>query len=107
MPEWTFLTNHALVLSFIARNPQITALEVAEAIGIRERAVRRMIADLEAAGYIAKGKEGRRNRYAVNHDLPLRHSSHHHVAVGEFLQVLGWQRATTGRQPHRSGVSVS
>ena len=94
MSEWTFLTNHALVLSFIARNSQITAVSVAETLGIRERAVRRMIADLEAAGYIGKEKDGRRNKYFVNSELPLRHRTHHHVAIGEFLRTLGWQGAT-------------
>ena len=94
MSEWAFLTNHALVLSLVARNPELTAVEVAKAIGIRERAVRRIIRDLEDAGYISKKKEGRRNRYLVNPDLPLRHRTQRHVAVGEFLQALGWQRAT-------------
>lgn len=89
------MTNHALVLSLVARNPEMTAVELAKAIGIRERAVRRIIADLEAAGYISKKKEGRRNRYFINPDLPLRHRTQRHVAVGEFLQALGWQRATS------------
>jgi predicted ArsR family transcriptional regulator len=95
MSEWAFLTNHALVLSVVARNPEITAVAVAEAIGIRERAVRRIIADLEAAGYISKKKEGRRNKYFINSDLPMRHSTQRHVVVGEFLQALGWQMATS------------
>jgi DNA-binding transcriptional ArsR family regulator len=95
MSGWAFLTNHALVLSLIARNPELTAVEVAEAIGIRERAVRRIIGDLEDAGYISKKKEGRRNRYFINPDLPLRHRTQHHVAVGELLRALGWQWSTS------------
>jgi len=95
MSEWAFLTNHALVLSIVARNPEITAVAVAEAIGIRERAVRRIIADLEADGYITKKKEGRRNKYFINSDLPMRHSTQRHVVVGEFLQALGWHMATS------------
>ena len=95
MSEWAFLTNHALVLSLVARNPELTAVEVAKAIGIRERAVRRIIRDLEDAGYISKKKEGRRNRYSINPGLPLRHRTQRHVAVGEFLQALGWQKATS------------
>ena len=59
MPEWTFLTNHALVLSLLAKQPRTTAWELATAIGITERAVCRIIADLDAAGYIGKKKEGR------------------------------------------------
>ena len=94
MSEWTFVTNHAMVLSFLARSPHITALEVAQAIGIQERTTRRIIADPEAAGYVTKKREGRRNRCYVNPGLPLRHQTHHHVAVGQFLEVLGWERPT-------------
>ena len=94
MSEWTFLTNHAMVMSLLARNPRITALEVAQAIGIQERATRRIIADLEAAGYIRKKREGRRNRYFVDPKLPLRRQTHRHIAAGQFLEALGWQRPT-------------
>ncbi len=94
MSEWTFLTNHALVLSFLAINPHITALEVAQAVGIQERATRKIIADLEAAGYIRKKREGRRNTYFVNPELPLRYQTNRHVAVGQFLEILGWHRPT-------------
>jgi len=59
MPEWSFLTNHVLVLGLLAKQPRTTAREMATAIGITERAVRRIIADLDAAGYIGKKKEGR------------------------------------------------
>ncbi len=97
MSEWTLLTNHGIVLSFLARNPHITALEVAQAIGIQERATRRIIADLEAAGYITKKREGRGNRYSVDPDLPLRHQTHQHVAVGNLLETLGWDRSKRAR----------
>ena len=88
MSEWKFLTNYALVLSFLARNPHITALEVAQAAGIRERTTRKIIADLEAAGYVTKKKEGRGNTYSVNLNMPLRHHAHRHVAVGHLLETL-------------------
>ncbi len=108
MSEWTFLTNHALVLSFLAKHPRITALDLAEAIGIRERAIRRIIADLEAAGYIKKKKDGRRNTYTINLDMPLRHETHQHVAIGNFLEALAWERVAGGAtrpepQRRRSG----
>ncbi|MBL7119536.1 MAG: winged helix-turn-helix transcriptional regulator [Dehalococcoidia bacterium] len=91
MPEWLFLTNHAMVLSYIARHSRITALELANAIGITERATRKIIADMLEAGYISKKREGRRNRYRINPDLTLRHPSHGETAVGDLLQALGWK----------------
>jgi DNA-binding transcriptional ArsR family regulator len=92
MSEWTFLTNHALVLGYIARHPRITARDLANAIGITERATRKIIADLLDTGYVTKKREGRRIRYHINPELPLRHPSHEETAVGELLQVLGWKR---------------
>ncbi|MBI2832659.1 MAG: winged helix-turn-helix transcriptional regulator [Chloroflexi bacterium] len=92
MSPWTFLTNHAMVLSSIAKNPTITARDVAASIGITERAVRKIIADLEAEGYITKKKEGRRVKYRINADLSLRHHTHQETEVGSFLEVLGWKR---------------
>ena len=89
MTEWVFLTNHALVLSHIAHHPRMTARELADAIGITERATRKIIADLLEAGYISKKKVGRRNRYRVNPDLPLRHPSQREIAVGDLLGALG------------------
>ena len=88
MSEWKFLTNHALVLSFLAKNPSVTVLEIAQAIGIRERATSRIIADLEVAGYITRKREGRVNSYGVNPNLPMRHHTCRHVAVGHFLETL-------------------
>lgn len=91
MSEWAFLTNHGLVLSLISRHARITGLELSREIGITERAVRKVIADLEAAGYIEKNKEGRCMRYRVNPDLTLRHKTHQEVAIGDFLETLGWK----------------
>lgn len=92
MPEWTFLTNHALVLSYIAHHPRITARDLANAVGITERTTRKLIADLLDTGYITKKREGRRNHYRVNPDLALRHPSHGETAVGDLLEALGWKR---------------
>ena len=92
MAPWTFLTNHALVLSSIARNPTVTAREVAVSVGITERAVRKIIADLEAEGYITKKKEGRRVKCRINPGLSLRHHTQQETEVGSFLEVLGWRR---------------
>jgi DNA-binding transcriptional ArsR family regulator len=89
MALWTFLTNHSLVLSFLARHPMITARELSLQIGITERAIRKIIADLEKEGYILKKKEGRRVRYTINPKIPLRHKTQRDKAVGELLHVLG------------------
>lgn len=92
MGHWTFLTNHAVVLGYIALNPQITARALANAVLITERATRKIIADLVEAGYIDKKREGRRNRYRINPDLPLRHPGLGVTKVRHLLETLGWKR---------------
>lgn len=91
MAEWTFLTNHAVVLIYLAKHPQITALELASSIGITERAVRKIIADLQAEGYISKAREGRGVRYSINSHLPLRHRTQKDRSVSKLLEALGWK----------------
>lgn len=91
MKEWTFITNHALVLVYLAKHPQITALELSMSIGITERAVRKIIADLEVEGYIGKTKEGRRVKYSINQKLPLRHQTQQDKSVRKLLEALGWK----------------
>jgi biotin operon repressor len=98
MANWTFITNHAVVLTYLAKHPTITARQVALEIGITERAVRKIIADLEAEGYIVKAKEGRRSRYGVKAGLPLRHSTQPDTQVGKLLKVLGWAGKPTRKQ---------
>lgn len=86
--KWTFLTNHALVLRMLALNPQITANEISLQIGITERAVRKIIADFYNAGYILKGKEGRRVRYAINLQMPVQDRTQKGKVVGDFLRSM-------------------
>ena len=92
MQEWAFLTKHALVLSLIAMQPRITAQQLATAIGTTERAVRRVLADLFANGYISKKRIGRGIKYRINPDLSLRHDTHREIVIGDFLEALGWKR---------------
>jgi DNA-binding Lrp family transcriptional regulator len=92
MPGWKFLTNHALVLCQIAQHPRITAREISTTIGITEKATRNIINDLETDGYITKKKEGRRIKYTVDADLPLRTETQQDNAIGDLLQTLGWKR---------------
>lgn len=89
MAEWTFRTNHAQVLLCIARNGSVTAREIAGQVGITERAVQRILDDLEAAGYLTRFRVGRRNQYQVHKDLPMRHPAQSGVAVRDLLSVLG------------------
>lgn len=95
MAEWTFVTNHAVVLSCVAHNPRITAREMANQIGITERAVRKIIKDLETEGFLARKREGRRLRYTVRPKLTLRHPTQRDKAVGELLKILGWNDSST------------
>lgn len=86
--KWTFITNHAAVLTLLSRKEQLTSREIALALDITERSVVRIIKDLESTGYITKHKEGRVNRYTVNEDLPLRRNDQRELSVYELLQFL-------------------
>jgi len=86
--RWTFITNHAAVLTMLARKENLTAREIAAALNITSRTVYRIIQDLEAEGYITVGKEGRENRYAVNQNLPLRRESQRDIQVRDLLQAI-------------------
>jgi DNA-binding transcriptional ArsR family regulator len=100
--EWTFLTNHAVVLSYLAKHPSITAREISIDIGITERAIRKIIADLDEAGYINKRKVGRGTRYRINPDLSLRDDAHDDIDIGDFLAALGWKRRRRQSRPASS-----
>ena len=71
MGEWGFLTNHGRVLLCIAQDPGVRLRDIASALEITERSAFGIVADLAAAGYVVKERDGRRNRYAIQHDLPL------------------------------------
>lgn len=89
MANWTFLTNHAHVLACVSRQPGIRLRDVAETVGITERTAQRIISELVEAGYLKRSRDGRRNRYEVEGDLPLRHPLDSHHSVGEILEALG------------------
>lgn len=85
---WTFLTNHAHVLLCLARGEALTARELGLRIGITERAVQVILADLTDGEYLVKEKVGRRNLYTVNHTGRLRHPLEAHHTVGELITAL-------------------
>jgi DNA-binding transcriptional ArsR family regulator len=87
-PEWTFLSNHAYVLLCIAQEPEIRLREVAERVGITQRAVQRIVADLEKAGYLTRAREGRRNRYELHPARPFRHPVVKHHDISLLLDLL-------------------
>jgi DNA-binding Lrp family transcriptional regulator len=88
MAGWTFLTNHAVVLIYIARNPGARLRDIAAYAGITERAVQQIVRDLADAGYLTATRVGRRNQYTVHADAPLRHPTQRHHDVGDLLKVL-------------------
>ena len=86
--SWSFLTNHAQVLICLAEDPDIRLREVGDAVGITERAAHRIVTDLIAAGYVARARVGRRNRYTVQYDLPLPDPLARGQKVGDLLEVV-------------------
>jgi DNA-binding MarR family transcriptional regulator len=85
---WTYLTNHSHVLLCLFQDPYVRLREVAERVGITERAVQRIVSDLEQAGAIERIREGRRNRYVIDTTVPLRHSLESHRNIGEVLSLM-------------------
>ena len=88
LPRWDFLTNHAHVLVCIVRDPGIRLREIAEAVGITERAAHRILSELVDDGYVLRERQGRRNRYQVITELPLRHPLARDREVGDLLGIL-------------------
>ena len=86
--SWTLLTGHGHVLVEIARNPDARIRDISPAVGLTERTVQAIVADLDAAGYLTRTRVGRRTRYTVNPDSPFRHSAQDGLRVGPFLNQL-------------------
>jgi hypothetical protein len=86
--EWTFLSNHAHVLICIAQEPEIRLREIAARVGITERAVQRIVADLEEGGYLSHRRMGRRNLYELHADRPFRHPVAWHREIGLLLKLI-------------------
>ena len=86
--RWTFLTNHSHVLVLLDAEESPVLREVAIQVGITERAVQRIIQDLEEGGFIERERVGRRNRYRVLKDQHLRHSIESHCTIGDLLNLI-------------------
>jgi DNA-binding MarR family transcriptional regulator len=90
--QWTFITNHAAVLTLLDRGDHLTAREIGADLNITIRTVYRIIQDLEQAGYLSKYKAGRENRYLLNKSLPLRRENQRDIQVRELLEAISDQR---------------
>ena len=86
--QWTFLTNHGRVFVYIAKYPKSTTEVISREVGLSQRGVQKIIAELEKAGYVARRKEGRCNRYIIHPELPMRHRLERDHAVGDLLMAL-------------------
>jgi hypothetical protein len=86
--SWTLLTGHGHVLVEIARNPGARIRDISAVVGLTERTVQAIVADLEAAGYLTRTRTGRRTRYTINHDSVFRHPAQEGHRIGPFLSLL-------------------
>lgn len=102
-PRWVFLSNHAHVLLCIARDPDSRTRDLAEQVGITERAAQRIVSDLVTEGYVKRTKLGRRNRYEINRHAHLRSAAFKDLEIGPLLDVLntadGAPRTQTANAP--------
>jgi DNA-binding MarR family transcriptional regulator len=89
---WTFLTNHTHVLFCLSRDPNMRMRDIASEVGITERAVQRIVAELRAAGYLDGERDGRRIEYTILRDKHLRHPLESACRIGEVLDVLEGSR---------------
>jgi predicted transcriptional regulator len=105
MPNWNFLTNHAHVLLCVWEDPEARVRDIATRVGITERAVQRILQELESEQYLQRERVGRRNRYRVRGDRPLRHPVEDHRPVSVLLELVRSRRAP--RSPARPAVRRS
>ena len=105
MADWGFLTNHGRALLCIAHDPGVRLREIAQVLGITERSAYAIVKDLAAAGYILKERDGRRNRYIVQHHLPLPEQTPRERTIGDVLDLL--VGANPAGHTHHSSTSGS
>ena len=103
--HWPFLTNHAHVLLSIANDPEVRLRDIAETVGVTERAAQRIVSSLVATGYLLRHRVGRRSHYEIKADLPLRHSIESHHTVAELVDLLSIVEAA--EPASRSGAEES
>lgn len=99
--EWTFLTNHAHVLLCLAEDPDVRLRDVADSVGITERAAQRIVMELEEAGYLERERVGRRNRYHLHEEQPLRHPMDHGHRISDLIAMLSNNERAARPHPDR------
>lgn len=99
---WTFLSNHAHVLISLAATPDLRLRDIALQVGITERAVQNVLADLEREGLVTRERDGRRNRYALHLERPLRHPIEAHRSVRELVDLVTGSGPLASDAPRRS-----
>jgi DNA-binding MarR family transcriptional regulator len=105
--NWTLLTGHGHVLVEIARDPESRIRDISTAVGLTERTVQAIVADLEAAGYLTRARHGRRTKYTVNRDSLFRHSAQEGLRVGPLLDLLAAEEAAEDNTAdHTEGKSA-
>ena len=92
--HWTFLTNHAQVLLCIANDPDIRLRDVANTVGITERAAQRIVVDLAESGFLERERHGRRNRYLIHEETEMRHPAQEGYEIGALLDLLRQVRSS-------------
>lgn len=103
--KWTFLTNHGHVLLCLAQASGLRLRDVADQVGVTERAVQRIVADLEDGGYLRRRRIGRQNVYEIDAEQPLRHPVEAHHSVGALIALsAGEAPRATRRRPARGGA---
>ena len=88
MGDWTFFSNYGHVLVCLAQNREVRLRDVALEVGITERAVQKIVRDLQDAGFLTVSKQGRCNRYRINKRKTLRHGLESHCTVGKLLSLV-------------------
>jgi len=101
MPGWSFLTNHARALACIAHDPGVRLRDIASALGITERSAFAIVNDLTTDGYVIKEKDGRRNRYRIEAEVPLGETVGREQTVGELVDLLVDSRTRRGARKVR------
>jgi DNA-binding IclR family transcriptional regulator len=102
MRDWSFLTNHARALLFIANDPEARLRDVAAALDVTERTAYGIVVDLTEGGYVVKERDGRRNRYHIQDHLPLRDAISRERTIGEVLDLLVDARQGDGTRARRT-----
>jgi DNA-binding MarR family transcriptional regulator len=100
--NWRFLSNHTQVLLCIARDPDVRFRDIAQTVGITERATQRIVADLIEAGYVERKRVGRRNHYHINPNIEMRHTAQAGLEIGELLHLL--DQPDTAESETRTGT---